>query len=292
MKKLLVVLAAFALGFTVSAQPLEITCPADVFQGTDPGLCVAVVDGLTPEINADNPIAAVLWTWETINVSNGTPVTYQSELCGINDISGNTFIGNLSGINTVTYTVLDIFANAATCTFTVDIDDAEAPTFDVFDPCDTDLFPGSIDCIFPSLEDVPLLWGPPYPDLFDMVFETMLDNCLPSEANIPPWYSATMSSGVLEQGEDFIIYTFSAYDDEFNTNTQTMTFNFESNPLGIQIHYALNLEVYPNPSNGKFNCNEEYEIFTLNGQQTFEPLAPGTYILRGESGRVTRIIIQ
>ena len=292
MKTLNLVLVALALSFTISAQTLEITCPANIFQGTDPGVCTAVVNELTPEISADNPIAAVLWAWQTIDPSNGVGVVYQSDLCGINDISGNTFVGNLSGISTITYTVIDIFANVEFCTFTVDIDDAEAPTFDIFDPCDTDLFPGSVDCIFPSLEDVPLLWGPPYPDIADMVFETMLDNCLPSDASIPPWYSATMSSGVLEQGEDFITYTFTAYDDEFNAETKQMTFYFEANPLGIQVHYALNLEVYPNPSNGMFTCNEEYEIFTLKGQSASEPLSSGTYILKGESGRVTRIIIQ
>lgn len=281
MRKLLV-LFALILSFNISAQPIEITCPNDVVQGTDPGVCTAIVNGLTPEINADNPIAALIWTLEGVNTSD------QSDLCGINDVSGYNFVGNLSGLTTVTYTVIDIFANAATCTFEVDINDTEAPQFTVPDPCNTDLFPGSIDCIFPSYDDVPPLWGPPYPDVADIVFETLSDNCL--SADVAPWYGPTLTSGVLDMGDTWVTYTFTANDDEWNTNTQDMTFNWD---IGLHVpEYNLgDLRVFPNPSNGVFFCSEKYKVYTLGGVEVFRPFNPGMYILKGESNRVTPIII-
>lgn len=80
--------------------------------------------------------------------------------------------------------------------------------------------------VYPCLDSVPALWGPPYPDVADIVYGTLEDNCL--NPNEPPWYGPSMTSSVLNQTDNSITYTFTASDDGPNYNTQSMTFYFES----------------------------------------------------------------
>jgi len=283
MKQLLLTLALI-LSFTITnSQSLDLICPTNVEQGTDDGVCTAVVDNLLPEIISNNPIAALIWTVEGVNTSD------QSELCGMNDISGYTFIGNLSGLSTVTYTVIDIFGNAASCSFTVNISDDEAPQYTVPDPCDTLIFPGSIDCIFPDFESVPPLYNQPGTAVADIVFNTMTDNCL--SPDVAPWYGPTMTSGTLDEGEDWITYSFTAYDDEFNSNTQEITFHWDGT-VGIHEIYKDPLYVFPNPSTGEFTCNRPYKLYTLWGIEVEEgmELSPGIYLVVTDIG-TRRLII-
>ncbi|MCB9224919.1 MAG: HYR domain-containing protein, partial [Crocinitomicaceae bacterium] len=95
-----------------------ITCPFNVGQGTDPGVCTAVVNGLAPITN-DN-CGVTLQTWSLTGAT-----TANSAASGINDASGQTF--NI-GTTTVTYYIEDAVGNSATCSFDVLIQDLEIPT--------------------------------------------------------------------------------------------------------------------------------------------------------------------
>ncbi len=100
----------------------EISCPADITAGTDPGECTAVVS-YTPPTGTDNCPGA------TTALSAGIG-------------SGGTFP---IGVSTETYTVTDASGNTAECSFTITVEDSEAPVFD----CPTDITattdPGSCD---------------------------------------------------------------------------------------------------------------------------------------------------
>ncbi|MBN2167082.1 MAG: HYR domain-containing protein, partial [Marinilabiliaceae bacterium] len=95
----------------------EITCPANVAQGTDNGVCTAVVNSLTPVVTDDCNVKTITWalTGDTEGVSAST---------GLNDAGGQTFN---RGITTVTYTATDVAGNSSSASFTVTITDDEAP---------------------------------------------------------------------------------------------------------------------------------------------------------------------
>ena len=108
--------------FTVTITDNEnptITCPANVNQVNDPGICGAVVNGIAPTATGDN-CGVTIQTWTMAGATVGA-----SPAIGINDVSGQTF--NV-GVTTVTYTVEDAAGNTATCNFTVTILDNENPT--------------------------------------------------------------------------------------------------------------------------------------------------------------------
>ncbi len=92
--------------FTVTVNDTEnpqITCPSDVLQSTDSGVCNAVVTYSNPMVTDNCPGV----------VSNCTPA------------SGSTFS---KGVATVTCTATDTSSNSAQCTFTVTVNDTEKPT--------------------------------------------------------------------------------------------------------------------------------------------------------------------
>ena len=108
--------------FTVTINDNEnptITCPANVTQAADPGVCNAVVNGIAPTATNDN-CGVVIQTWALTGATIAN-----SPGAGINDASGQTF--NV-GVTTVTYTIEDASGNTATCNFTVTINDTENPT--------------------------------------------------------------------------------------------------------------------------------------------------------------------
>ncbi len=84
--------------------PPTISCPANITVGSDAGQCGAVVTYTAP-IGTDNCSGA------TTNLTAGLA-------------SGSLFP---LGTTTVTYTVTDLFSNTASCSFTVTVNDTEAP---------------------------------------------------------------------------------------------------------------------------------------------------------------------
>lgn len=91
-------------------QAPKITCPISLsVTGTKnaQGRCQAVVRGLTPTTSDNCPMLTVTYA-----------VTGTTTASGNNDASGITF---LEGVSTVTYTVVDMDGNKATCSFTVTV---------------------------------------------------------------------------------------------------------------------------------------------------------------------------
>ena len=96
-----------------------VTCPLDVTVSNDPGVCDAVVNGLTALSITDNcSMDSLTWAITGSTIAN-------SPSFGFNDASGQTF--NL-GVSTVTYTLTDGSGNQGTCSFTVTVEDNENPT--------------------------------------------------------------------------------------------------------------------------------------------------------------------
>jgi hypothetical protein len=94
---------AYTSPVTIDETPPTITCPANVVQNNDPGLCSAVV-------NYPNPLAA----------DNCPGVTFACV-----PPSGSTFP---VGVTNVTCTATDGSAATASCSFTVTVNDVEPPT--------------------------------------------------------------------------------------------------------------------------------------------------------------------
>jgi choice-of-anchor A domain-containing protein len=83
--------------------PPSITCPQNIVEPTDPGLCSAQVTFPPPVVQAPNGVASV----------------------SCDHTSGSTFPG---GISPVTCTVVDNVGNQASCSFTLRVKDEEPPT--------------------------------------------------------------------------------------------------------------------------------------------------------------------
>ena len=164
------------------------------------------------------------------------------------------------------------------------------------DPCDPDIEAPTFELpmyltdgiTYDCLDSVPLLTGPPYPDVMDLVFATLEDNCL--SPDVPPWYGPTLSAGVLDMTDTSITYTFTGYDDGPNYNTQQITFYFlescgeDSVNTGIHPRYAdASIMVYPNPSNGEFTVTskKDYQVLSMTGQvMDKHNLESGVYLVR------------
>ncbi len=99
-------LCSFTITLTESTAP-EITCPADIVVSNDLGDCGAIVTYTVPEgtDNCPNPTTTL-----TAGLGSGAffPV----------------------GITTETYQVVDLSGNVASCSFTVTVNDTEAPAVD------------------------------------------------------------------------------------------------------------------------------------------------------------------
>ncbi|MEP7339944.1 MAG: choice-of-anchor J domain-containing protein [Acidobacteriota bacterium] len=104
--------------FTVTVndtQPPVITCPANIAVPAAAGLCTAVVTFAAPTVSDNCP-------------GVGTPVCVPA--------SGSTF---QKGTTTVNCTVLDASTNTAACSFTVTVNDTQAPTI----TCPANIFVGT-----------------------------------------------------------------------------------------------------------------------------------------------------
>jgi hypothetical protein len=95
--------------------PPVITCPANITQSTDPGVCTAVVN------------------WAALTVSDNCP-NVGAPVC--TPPSGSTF---QKGTTTVTCTVADNAGNVGRCSFTVTVNDTEPPKL----TCPADIFVGT-----------------------------------------------------------------------------------------------------------------------------------------------------
>ncbi|HPE33409.1 MAG TPA: HYR domain-containing protein, partial [Bacteroidales bacterium] len=94
-------------GFTVTVTDEEnptIACPADIIQTADQGVCYAVITALGQPVVSDN--------CEVFEVYNNAPVDFDFPV----------------GITTVTWTVVDIHGNFATCDQFITVTDNELPT--------------------------------------------------------------------------------------------------------------------------------------------------------------------
>ena len=95
--------ATLTVNVTPESTLPTLTCPSNISQSTDSGLCSAVVNFTTPTANDNCPGATVVCS----------PAT------------GSTFP---TGTTTVTCTATDAAGNTASCSFTVTVDDTESPS--------------------------------------------------------------------------------------------------------------------------------------------------------------------
>ena len=156
------------------------------------------------------------------------------------------------------------------------------------------------DSIYLNFESVPPLYNQAGTAVADLTFETMTDNCM--MVYWPPcWCSATMSSGVLDQGEGWITYTFTAYDVSNNFNTQDITFYYEDIIDDISEQQEgdsctiMQLFVYPNPSYGTFNVERagkpcDYKVYDMARREVKPPYVGGAYLIISE-GEVVKLWI-
>lgn len=102
---------SFTVTITDSESPIFSSCPSNVSS------CNSTVTGIAPGTASDNCTSVSTVTYQLTGATTGT---------GTNDASGTTF--NL-GTTTVLYTATDINGNTGTCSFTVTIEDTQAPVF-------------------------------------------------------------------------------------------------------------------------------------------------------------------
>ncbi|QBN19142.1 HYR domain-containing protein [Flavobacterium nackdongense] len=106
----------FKANFTITSP--TISCPANITQNIDSGLCSASIVTQNPTIG-DNCFINKL-TWELTGATTGiSPAT------GINYLGTQVFN---KGITTVTYIASDAAGNSASCSFTVSVVDNQPPT--------------------------------------------------------------------------------------------------------------------------------------------------------------------
>ena len=107
--------------FTVTVNDTQtpvITCPSGITASNATGLCSATVNTPNPTV-ADNCPGFVV-TWALTGATTGT-----SPATGVNFVGSRSF--NV-GVTTVTYTIVDASGNSLSCSFTVTVNDTEAPT--------------------------------------------------------------------------------------------------------------------------------------------------------------------
>ncbi len=102
------------------AAPPTVVCPGNIISNTDLGVCRASLSIPPATINDPDGDITTL-TWKLSGSTNA-----QSPVTGTNFIPA-PYIFN-KGETTITYTVTDALGTQATCTFTVTVNDNEAPT--------------------------------------------------------------------------------------------------------------------------------------------------------------------
>jgi hypothetical protein len=105
--------------FTVTVapnDPPDITCPGNISQGTDPGLCTALISPGFPTLVSGTP--PITYTWVMTGATTGS---------GSGPVSPDPYLFN-RGITTITWTAANI-AGSDVCQQTVTVSDAEPPDF-------------------------------------------------------------------------------------------------------------------------------------------------------------------
>lgn len=96
-----------------------VSCPGNITSGSDITVCGAQVDDLAATIyDQDGNIVSLTWVMTGANTS-------ASPLTGINYLSNYDFV---TGVSTITYTVVDADGFSDTCSFTVTVYDSENPS--------------------------------------------------------------------------------------------------------------------------------------------------------------------
>ncbi len=126
----LIFIAAFMLVFSFADAQLSITCPSDISENSDPGLCSAVVTFSTPTGSGSG-------TGITVSLTSGLP-------------SGSAFP---VGTSTVTFTVTNNEGDSESCSFNVIVTDVEDPVFDC--PDDILVDAGEGECTATVVFDTP-----------------------------------------------------------------------------------------------------------------------------------------
>jgi len=166
--------------------------------------------------------------------------------------------------------------------------DIEAPTFEL----PMYLTEG---VVYPCLDSVPPLTDMTDQAVMDLVFATLVDNCL--SPDVAPWYGPTLSGGTLDITDSSITYTFTGYDDGPNYNTQQITFYFQESCTALDIieYQEANFKVYPNPNNGSFHVETEYpyRILDLNGNRVnhIGVVPSGVYLIQS-NGKTIKVIVK
>lgn len=105
--------------FTITVEdntPPSLVCPSDLTVNTDVGICSAVVNGLALSGLSDPcGVDTIFYQITGASMGDGTGA----------DASGFTFS---VGVNTVTYFAVDPSGNTGSCSFSVTVEDNEAPT--------------------------------------------------------------------------------------------------------------------------------------------------------------------
>ena len=162
--------------FNVTVNDTEapmITCPANIVQANDTGLCAAVVTWMMPTTNDNCGVDTVIST----------------------AMSGDTFI---VGTTTVSYLVTDLSGNIDSCSFTVTVNDTEAPT--IVCPSDITVANDSGQC------SAVVTWALP----------TVSDNC-----GIDTLIGTSMSGDTFPVGVTLVTYIVS----DVNGNSETCSFS-------------------------------------------------------------------
>lgn len=100
--------------FMVVDPPPMITCPPNITQDNDFGLCSAIINGIPASVNDNCPGPAITYILAGATIGTGNT-----------DASGTAFN---QGITNVTYTVTDVAGNIRNCVFTVTVNDTSPPT--------------------------------------------------------------------------------------------------------------------------------------------------------------------
>ncbi len=110
---------SFIVEIVYENRPPTIDCPGNIVAVTDAGVCTALVEGLSAVYSdPDDNIIAVTWAMTGATAASSADT-------GINNLT--TYVFN-QGVTSITYTVTDAGGLFDTCTFTVTVNDTEAPT--------------------------------------------------------------------------------------------------------------------------------------------------------------------
>ncbi|MDZ4824680.1 MAG: HYR domain-containing protein [Flavobacteriales bacterium] len=167
-----------------------ITCPADITQTNDVGVCAAMVTVPAPTVADNCTVASVANDYNgTDNASDVYPV----------------------GTTSVTWTVIDIYGNASTCTMNITVTDDELPVV----TCGADITVGNDTGVCEAFVSVPT--------------PAFADNC--TVANVMNDFTGTdNASAIYPVGTTTVTWTVSDINGNTSTCSMTVTVNDDESP--------------------------------------------------------------